>query len=150
MRAAIMFRHITMWFQCAGALIKAMTIRLGRTMAHVRLPPDPPQNLLSEADIAFILSVTAGLVRIGAARTGRKCFVRSYILATVLRKWGVPVVINVGLKNLNGNSRTEGHCWLTTPEGALFAEPTDPQQEYPVFMGNGAADVRYWVGPSGG
>jgi hypothetical protein len=144
-----MFRRIVMWFQCAAGLVRAWAIRLGRTMAGVRLPPVRDDRLLSESDIAFILRVAAGLMKFGAARTGRKCFIRSYILATVLRRWGLPVSINVGLRNLNGTGQTEGHCWLTTPEGALFAEPADPLQEYPVFMGDGPPGIRYWVGPTG-
>jgi hypothetical protein len=144
-----MFRRIVMGFQCAAGLVKAWAIRLGRTMTGVRLPPVPDNKLLSESDIEFILRVTTWLVTYGAARTGRKCFIRAYILATVLRRWGFPVDINVGLKNLAGAGRAEGHCWLTTPEGALFAEPEDPQKEYPVFMSDGVPGVRYWAGPTG-
>jgi hypothetical protein len=143
----IQFRRALMFLQCAQGLLMAWTIRIGRTMEKVRLPAGPENNRLSEGDVAFILAATAGLMNIGATRTGRTCFFRSYILAFVLRRWGFPAVINVGLRNLGGDRRAEGHCWLTTPEGALFSEPTDPREQYPVFMGDGVPGVRYWAGP---
>ncbi|WP_394699580.1 hypothetical protein [uncultured Desulfobacter sp.] len=66
----------------------------------------------------------------------------------MLRKRNVPVKMNIGLRNLNTNMTTRGHCWLTL-EDSLFYEhmPSDthlfPNELYPFFLGS-YRDVVYW------
>lgn len=62
-----------------------------------------------------------------------------------MRKWGKHVDINIGLSNLRKVKKTEGHCWLTLPNGSLFLEEEDPCIKYSVFLGESKNGIRYWV-----
>lgn len=142
-----MGRRFIIFVQCVVALFVAWGIKLTRSISRVRLPSVREGRGLSEGDIAFVKRCADAFTRYGAARTGRKCFFRAFILASVLRRWGLPLVMNVGMGNLGPTARTEGHCWLTTPDGQPFAEPQDPRERYPFLMGNADYGVRYWAGP---
>ena len=127
------------------ALAHAWLIKIGKTMRKVKLPSAPGEVRLSEADLSFVIGCTDFLVKLGAKRTGRKCFFRAFIAASVLRKWGVPVTMNIGLRPLPALRKASGHCWLTL-DGIPFAETGDPHREYPFAIGQGENGVRYWFG----
>ncbi len=80
-------------------------------------------------------------------RGGHYCFYRSVILATLLREQGVPVLVNMGGRNLT-SARMKAHSWLTL-DGRLFHERTDREEttRYCFDMGQNAdGTVRYWIG----
>ena len=82
-----------------------------------------------------------------------RCFYRSYTIARVLRKRGVPVVLDIGLRNLNSSIKTRGHCWLTLNGSEFFEHLPNPQHVspvvlYPFIMGMGGDDIVYWFNVS--
>ncbi|MBI4870955.1 MAG: lasso peptide biosynthesis B2 protein [Candidatus Riflebacteria bacterium] len=78
-----------------------------------------------------------------------RCYYRAFALAYVLRRRGVPLVLNLGCQNyLEVSGRAQAHCWLTL-EGQPFAEDDDPSGRYPIPIGEVAGKVRYWLGGSG-
>lgn len=79
-------------------------------------------------------------------RSNHVCFYRSYVLAQVLRRRGLPLVLNIGLGNLNADSPVRGHCWLTL-DGQKFFESAETETLYPVFLGNRSGDIAFWVKP---
>lgn len=98
--------------------------------------------------VPFLVARTDEAVRLGAIRTGRKCFFRAYVLAATLRKHGVCAVLNMGLRKppaREAHRRIDGHCWVTVDD-AVLAEADDPQDLYPVLLGEGGEGVRYWSG----
>lgn len=140
-----MYRRLLLVYYALTGLVQAWLIKTGRSMHNIQLFSASGRSKLSEGDISFVIQCANMLVKWGAIRTGRKCFFRAFIMASVLRKWGIPVVMNVGLRNLRTFKRTDGHCWLTL-DGLPFAETNDPEQIYPFEMGSGTNGVRYWVG----
>ena len=75
--------------------------------------------------------------------TAHPCLYYSYARCRILRRWGYPVQLNVGLHNLQGKRETEGHCWISF-EGRPLFEEKDPHEMYPDRVGE-HGDVVYWV-----
>lgn len=140
-----MHRRLVIAFQATIGLAQAWIIKSRKTMANIRLAPPSNSSCLTDPDISFVLGCSDFLVKLGARRTGRKCFFRSFIMASVLRKWGLPVIMNVGLRGLRGARRTDGHCWLTL-DGKPFGETDNPNRDYPVQLDQGINGVQYWLG----
>lgn len=75
------------------------------------------------------------------------CFYRSFTLASMLRKRGIPAVMNVGGRGLGLNEAKKAHCWLTLDD-KLFHEQENALELYPLEMGyNQDRSIRYWIGP---
>jgi hypothetical protein len=127
------------------ALIKAWVIKTKKNMGAINIPLHNFNNQLSDKDLSFIISSADFFVKICTPNTSRKCFFRSYIMASVLRKMGVPIKMNVGLYNLNRMGETAGHCWLTLKE-IPFAEKNNPNEKYPIKMAVSTSEISYWVG----
>ena len=138
-------RRLLLIFHSLTGLVQAWIIKTRKSMHNIRLSSTSSSSKLSQGDISFVIRCANILVTLGAVRTARKCFFRAFIMASVLRKWGIPVVMNVGLRNLKTFKRTDGHCWLTL-DGLPFAETNNPEQIYPFEMGSGTNGVRYWIG----
>ena len=141
-------RRLTLALQIIESLILAWVIKSGRRMARVKLPATPADRSLSERDLLFLINGVDLAVRFGTPWTARKCFFRAFIIASILRKRGQPVEMNVGLSGLHGplaGKRVDGHCWLTI-DNRPFVEPRDPHDEYPDFLGIAPNGVRYWLG----
>lgn len=140
----VMYNRLLMSCQALNGLFQAWIVRAGKRMSNVRFPAISSRKRLDKVEISFIIWFADMLVKVGAARTGRKCFFRAFILGSVLRKWGVPVAMNIGLCNLK-SSKAKGHCWLTL-NGAPFAEKDDPKEKFPFQIGSGSNGVHYWSG----
>ena len=74
-----------------------------------------------------------------------QCLYRAYSRACVLRRLGVPVVVNMGLHNLGNSAETRGHCWLTL-HGQPVEEDVSIRRQYPVQIGRTKSGVCFWVG----
>jgi len=83
--------------------------------------------------------------RLVVFRSKHQCFYRAYARAVVLRKCGVPVVLNLGLVNLGAGKQVEGHCWLTL-NGRDFFEKSGVRHLYQHKLAQTDGDVCYWVG----
>lgn len=142
----LFLRHFHLSIQAFIALLQAWNIKIRRKMSNVQFPPPSNKlNALSINDIDYLTKCTDYLVYYGAIRTGRKCFFRAYILGSVLRKWGLPVVMNVGLYDLVGGCKRHGHCWLTL-NGHILAESSTKVVIYKTKLGSGGNGICYWYG----
>ena len=137
-------RRLGLLLLSGKGLAQACLIKQRRSMRLVKLPPVAQSNKLSDLDVQFVLRCADCFVKYGALRTARKCFFRAFIIASVLRRNGMPVELNVGLKNMGGG-KPKGHCWLSL-NGKPFAERTDVKLEYPYEINPGSGNVRYWMG----
>jgi hypothetical protein len=76
-----------------------------------------------------------------------RCFYRSFVLATLLRRRGLPLELNFGLRQQGrGKWTPQAHCWLTL-NGELYREKGDPSESYPVPLGNRCDIIKYWYRP---
>lgn len=141
---AVAVRRLRLAARALLDLGMAWRLKLGKRVDRVRLPAVREPGRLGVRDVAFAVRWTDRLVALGTSRTGRKCFFRSYVLGSALRRWGVPVVLNVGLRRGPGAGRAVGHCWLSLGD-ELFAEPRSTAEEYPCLLGAGD-EIRYWTG----
>ncbi|MCP4429683.1 MAG: hypothetical protein GY806_01765 [Gammaproteobacteria bacterium] len=139
------FRRYYLFFQAFVALLQAWNIKTRSKISYVQFTPSNQLNKLSQTDIDYLAKCADFLVRYGAIRTGRKCFFRAYILGSVLRKWGIPVILNVGLYNLIGDCKRRGHCWLTL-NGHIFADSSTKVDIYKTRLGSGSNGICYWYG----
>lgn len=127
------------------ALAKAWEFRFWKRKGMVTLPPKGEDCSLSDTIIRRIslwIDLVVGILLFW--KPGR-CFYRSYALAVVLRKRGIPLILNFGYRNLGGRGRIRAHCWVTF-KGSPFAEKTNPLDAYPIKMGETEGHVTYWLG----
>ena len=139
------FRQFYLFTQVFVALLQAWDIKTRRDLSYVRFQSPDKFKSITTDDIDYLIKCTDSLVRYGAIRTGRKCFFRAYMLGSVLRKWGLPVTMNVGLIDLGGDCKRHGHCWLTL-NGCLLAESADEVKIYKTELGSRGNDICYWYG----
>lgn len=92
-----------------------------RNMSHVKLPTvtniHPPYgNSLAASIITRSVNSADTLTRILDHFTTRKCFFRALTAAYVLRKKGIDVTLNMGLKHLNSKDRkaTISECFKSS------------------------------------
>ena len=71
------------------------------------------------------------------------CFYRSFAVAAMLRRRGVPARLDFGLR-LSGGRRRQCHCWVSVG-GRPLCEAADPNRNFPVDVGGRGSDVRYWL-----
>lgn len=131
-------------------LIRATRIVRRRSTGAIALPPvaQAVPARMSEEEQAFIERWVGFLVR-RVVWSARKCFLRSYVLACLLRRAGRPVVLNVGMHPVNGSGSVRGHCWLTL-YGRPVAEPNgyQPDRRFPVLLSEASNGIVYWMGCS--
>jgi hypothetical protein len=140
--------HLSLAIDAFICLFRAWAVKLGKDLSKIHLPPVAKVVRLSSRSLEFAVTLTDMMVTHGARWTGRKCFFRTFILACLLRKRGVPVAVNVGLCDLKGGRRgrrMDGHCWLTL-NGEPCLEEVDRRNQYPHFLAEGLNGVRYWAG----
>jgi len=113
----------------------------------VPAPSVSPQ--LFEAKARWIRRAVAELTR----HSQHRCFYQSYVTGSILRRAGVPLVLNIGLHTFEPLRGARGHCWLTLDD-AVYGESAQTQTNYPYPMGSNRNGVRFWVGsiptPEGG
>ena len=140
-----MYRRFLILLQGLKGLLQAWIIKRKKNMGNIQIPLTANTLPLDEKEISFAIRYVHVILKFGAIRTGRRCFFRAYIMAYILRNWGIPVMMNVGLCNLRSSQKTIGHCWLTL-EGQPFKEIDNPNQKFPFKMLCAANGIYYWVG----
>jgi hypothetical protein len=134
-------------FETLYSLLCALVIRILKRDIVCALPP--VRNVYgNEPQLKMIVSMVERLIKLLLFWKPGTCFYRSYALAYVLRKRGIPLNLNFGTDNLDGKSKMHAHCWLTLG-GNPFAEETDPQLNYPINMGNYEEEIYYWLSYTG-
>ena len=132
---------MALWLELLRLVAQAAVLRRLRGDRALRLPPVAPMRISPEqqAELAHRCNRLTHLL----ARSSRHfCWYRSYPLAVLLRKRGVPVQLNIGLMGLN--QRTRGHCWLSL-DGRVINEPGDLSAAYPEFLGDNGCGTVFWT-----
>jgi len=127
--------------------MRSLWIRLSKAKSGINLPAvaTPPTTSPQNADDVVHWFDTLASAAMWFNR--HLCFYRSFVLASILRKRGLPLVINVGGRGLGLNEVRKAHCWLTL-EDQLFHEKENALELYPLEMGyNQNQSIRYWIGP---
>lgn len=137
--------RVALGMRAALAFLGAWRARAELKMEAIRFPTAEPPTGVVHGDVAYTLKLAHTLVRFGAAWSHRKCFLRTFIVVSVLRRYGLDARMNVGLVGLDAGQETSGHCW-TTCDGKPIGETNDPGLDYPHAMGTGPNGIHYWLG----
>ena len=112
----------------------------------LKLPAVGPAGTIDAVAISLIVRHVDRMLGLLLSRASHHCFYRSVILAKLLRKNGVPLVVNIGGRSLSSPSM-KAHSWLTL-DNEPFHEQPNSLSIYPFDMGcNADRSVRYWIGP---
>ena len=136
-----------LFFEVVLAVVEAYVILLS-AKKMIRLPDVKGAVVLSAIQIQERVKFTDSLLKFLIFTRKHNCFYRSFVRMQVLRKRNVPVKLNIGLRNLDTDIHTRGHCWLTLDD-KLFLEPIPsdshllPDELYPFLLGS-HKDVSYW------
>ncbi|SLM32116.1 hypothetical protein MTBBW1_60016 [Desulfamplus magnetovallimortis] len=125
-------------------LVQAWFIKISNQMSSVLFPEIKSHKILTDKEIGSILKCADFFTKFFTLHTGRKCFFRSYIMGNLLRKEGIPAVMNIGLFTHQQTRKRRGHCWLTLNDEP-FKEKRDPFIMFPVDLGAGYNGIRYWT-----
>jgi len=129
-------------------LFKAVDIRITKSREIV-LAPVAIDQTLSPEKINKIVSFINHVVWILMLWKPGRCFYRSYVIANILRKKGVPLQINFGCENyLERTGKAKAHSWLTL-QGLPFAEKGNPSVRFPIRISVPDSDVNFWLGTKG-
>ena len=107
----------------------------------IPLPPVAP-SLNTSLGMDELVARVDRTVRFAIYNTAHLCLYYSYARCCLLRRWGYPVKLNIGLHNLQGGRNAEGHCWVSLNDQPLF-EGNDPHMVYPDKLGE-RDDTVYW------
>ena len=128
------------------ALIRAKYIMTMRNIGRMTLPNINPQSPISTEIMIVIVQWVKRWVHMFSIRSRHGCYYRSYVLACILREKGIPVSLNIGLRNLRSREKNRGHCWLTLNGKPVF----DPDDQVPGLychrLKQGNSDINYWIG----
>ena len=110
------------------------------------LPAVDAERTVDSASISVIVRHVDRLLSALLRKNSHHCFYRSVILAMLLRRKGVPLVVNIGGRSLSSPSM-KAHSWLTLDDKPFHEQPNS-LSIYPFDMGyNADRSVRYWIGP---
>jgi hypothetical protein len=126
-------------------LKQAWRLRKRENPMSIKLPPVAARCPLPYHKIISLESWLMEIIRLVILRRRHLCFYRSFTMASVLRELGVPVALNIGLRQIFNGGQVTGHCWLSL-NGKPFQEGKDPQAVYPYALGVSNEGVRYFVG----
>jgi len=127
------------------ALISAKYIMLTKNFGKLKLPPINERADLSSAVLATLICRVKKWVHLFSAGSRHSCYYRSYVLAVVLRQRGIPVSLNVGLRNLRSQAKNRGHCWVTLKGKPIF-EFDDGIRLYPYLLKQNPYGINFWAG----
>ena len=139
---------VSLVFEIVGSLLTARRIRRGKKEIGMILPPvaeisRPPAAVIRNLSRRVRLTVFLLLFW-----KRDRCFYRSYAMAVILRKKGVPVELHLGCWiDWRNTGWASGHCWLTL-DSLLFEERVDPRGDFPVALSCSEGPIHYWVGPA--
>ncbi|PLY01238.1 MAG: hypothetical protein C0624_10750 [Desulfuromonas sp.] len=118
---------------------------------HLKLVVIPPtQNQLFTLNetqtykIVFKVERFVKRVFVRIFRTKHLCFYRSYILLSIFRRLGLPLALNIGMKNFHRPDEIGGHCWLTLNNEPFFEDELTAEN-FPVFMGTNNRGMAFWM-----
>ena len=129
-----------------GALLQAWRFRLlnrsGVPLAQPVAKIDPPDDIEAKNIARFVDRVTNIVIFWKRYR----CFYRSIAIASLLRRRGIPLVVNFGYRNLfDREKRLRAHCWLTLYD-EMFEENSETAEVYTILLADQEESYRFWVG----
>ena len=127
------------------ALSSAWYVRTLRRPESMCLPATAPARAWNDELTPDVVAWIDLIVRACVFWRRHRCFYRAFALASVLRRGGLPIVLNLGYRGLHDRRSRQAHCWLTL-DGALFFETTVTADAYPVRLGGIAGQIEYFVG----
>ena len=138
---------VRVFAETLAALLEVWILRHTREDTIILLPKTEQKEILAPADIIKIAQCIRLLVNmLFFWKLGDCCLYRCYAIACVLRSRGVPIVLNIGCRNIAGKQKALGHSWLTLHQ-KCFCEKRDPMALYPVLLGKNPEEVVvYWLG----
>lgn len=130
----------------AKSLIAAKYVMLRKNIGRFKLP-DINRNLLTpSADVEKIIRWADRWIKLFTYKTHQPCYYRAYTLACILRKIGIPVILNVGLRNLRSLNKNRGHCWLTLQGQPIFEDDDEVHLIYPYELVQSSNGINFWMG----
>lgn len=127
---------------------RAVLIRDFRRLGMLTLPPVTPPATLPKTTVKRIAWWIMLIVNILVFWRWGKCFYRTYVVACVLRRWNVPLILNIGVNDPFELKRMRGHCWLTL-NNEVFLETCSVEAKYPILTGKLEGQIHYWAGSGG-
>ena len=124
-------------------LLQSWLIVMNRQINKAQLTPVISAAKIDQQEVNWVISYVDFLVKYGAVCTERKCFFRAYILANILRRQGLCLEMNIGMRTSQTASRTVGHCWLTI-DGEVFEENDMLKKAFPFEIGKDKNGTHYW------
>ncbi|KPA14519.1 hypothetical protein MHK_005267 [Candidatus Magnetomorum sp. HK-1] len=140
-----MKKKIIIFFYSVIALIFAWSIKIRNDISNIHLPKSRFSFPFLNNDCSFVIKTADLLVKTGTGNSGRKCFFRSYIIASILQRFGIDVDINVGLSTLPADKKIHGHCWVSIQD-KVFSESDKLPKLYPYKLYSTPSKVTYWYG----
>lgn len=139
-------RRIALTVQVLFLIGQVWLMRRNLGKKPLRLPAVATERTADNTSISVIVRHVDHLLSALLNKNSHHCFYRSVILAKLLRKNGVPLVVNIGGRSLSSPSM-KAHSWLTLDDNPFYEQPNS-LSIYPFDMGyNTQRSVRYWIGP---
>ncbi len=135
------------FFSILRALISAKYVMLTKNIGKLKLPSVNEQAKSSAAVLAILIPWVKKWVQMFSLGSRHSCYYRSYVLAFILRQQGIPVSLNVGLRNLRSPAKNRGHCWLTLQDKPIL-EFDEGNRLYPHLLKQNPYGVCFWTGPN--
>ena len=115
---------------------------------QIDLPPVDRREVLDGRDLEQAVWWMDILSKAVLFWTPRRCFLRSFAMASILRRSGVPVLLHIGVADSRHQRRIGGHAWISL-RGTALAEKSDPWLRYPTELGSHHDAVFYWTASEG-
>lgn len=115
---------------------------------EINLPAIDHREVLDGRDLEQAVRWMDTLSKVALFWTPRRCFLRSFAMAAILRARGVPVLLHIGVADSRYQRRVGGHAWVSLGDTAL-AEKSDPWLRYPTELGSHCDAIFYWAASEG-
>ena len=139
-------KRFSFYLQLVGTFISAGKILYRSGANNLRLEPVNERTHVPNDSIVQIVKRIDKATKWIAPFTRHSCFYRAYAMANILRKKGLPVSFNIGLRNLSPADATRGHCWLSLNGQPFYEKNLDAVAIYAdVLMGKTTQDICYWI-----
>ena len=137
---------ISVFLTTLQALITAKYIMLTKNITRLTLPEINKHRKLSSEIIHESMQWAKRWVNLFSIKSHHGCYYRSFALACILRRRGIPVSLNIGLRNLRSQEKNRGHCWLTLKGNPVFESDAEALRLYPHLLKQGQSEIYYWIG----
>lgn len=132
------------------ALMLAAYVKTRRNITKLKIPPVETTILVPSVMISHINTWTEKWIKTLLFHTRHKCYYRAYVLIFILRRCGIEVQFNIGLRNLSTIDKDRGHCWLTFKGEPILIDDEYVRHIYPYKIMEQMDGITFWVGLNDG